>query len=168
MTLRSSDLQSDSDLDNIRNSCDVWYRKWIEREEIKRKWGNVESESLSISSFSLYFFTLSSFSHGPAARLQKVVQPWCWWWWQWQYWWANQFRIVIVHLFRRKYLFPSSPNKEVFFNCLSAIMHKSVWRSESFESSILIGHGFCRSSALSVGQLCWLVSHRIVVTHCLV
>ena len=25
MTLRSSDLQSDSDLDSIRNSCDVWY-----------------------------------------------------------------------------------------------------------------------------------------------
>ena len=25
MTLRSSDLQSDSDLDSIRNSCDVFY-----------------------------------------------------------------------------------------------------------------------------------------------
>ena len=28
MTLRSSDLQSDSDLDSIRNSCDVFYL-WI-------------------------------------------------------------------------------------------------------------------------------------------
>ena len=26
MTLRSSDLQSDSDLDSIRNSCDVYLR----------------------------------------------------------------------------------------------------------------------------------------------
>ena len=26
LTLRSSDLQSDSDLDSIRNSCDVWYQ----------------------------------------------------------------------------------------------------------------------------------------------
>ena len=28
MTLRSSDLQSDSDLDSIRNSCDVLYNSW--------------------------------------------------------------------------------------------------------------------------------------------
>ena len=27
MTLMSSDLQSDSDLDSIRNSCDVFYQK---------------------------------------------------------------------------------------------------------------------------------------------
>ena len=26
MTLRSSDLQSDSDLDSIRNSCDVFFK----------------------------------------------------------------------------------------------------------------------------------------------
>ena len=45
-----------------------WYRKWIEREEIKRKWGNVESEyisfsslSHSISSFSLHFLILSPY-----------------------------------------------------------------------------------------------------------
>ena len=47
-----------------------WYRKWIEREEIKRKWGNVESESLSITSFSLHFFFIFSFSlHFLAARV---------------------------------------------------------------------------------------------------
>ena len=28
MTLRSSDLQSDSDLDSIRNSCDVLFAVW--------------------------------------------------------------------------------------------------------------------------------------------
>ena len=36
-----------------------WYGKWIGREDIKREWGNVESESLSISSFSLHFLILS-------------------------------------------------------------------------------------------------------------
>ena len=60
--LRVSDLQSDSDLDSIRNSCDVWYRKSTEREEIKRKWGNLESEFLSTSSFSLHFLFIFSFS----------------------------------------------------------------------------------------------------------
>ena len=63
-----------------------WYRKWIEREEIKRKWGKVESESLSISSFSLYFLSISSFSlhflfiflfslHFLATPLPQFVQP---------------------------------------------------------------------------------------------
>ena len=37
-----------------------WHRKWIDREEKKRKWGNVESETLS--SFSLYFLFIFSFS----------------------------------------------------------------------------------------------------------
>ena len=46
-------------------------------------------------------------------------------------------------------MFPFSPNKKVFFNCVSAMMHKSIWKRESFESSFLIGRGFCRSSALS-------------------
>ena len=54
----------------------IW--KWIEREEIDREWGNLESESLSpfphslsISSFSLHFLFISSFSlHFLAARLQ--------------------------------------------------------------------------------------------------
>ena len=73
-----------------------WFRKWIGREEIKRKWGNVESKSLSIPSFTLHFLSISSlsfhflifspfpfhflilspFSHSPAARLPQVVQPW--------------------------------------------------------------------------------------------
>ena len=64
--------------------------------EIKREWGNVEDESLSISSpflllsisssfppslsissFSLHFLFISSFSlHILAARLQRVAQPW--------------------------------------------------------------------------------------------
>ena len=39
----------------------VLYRKWIEMKEIKRKGGNVESESLSISSISLHFLILSPF-----------------------------------------------------------------------------------------------------------
>ena len=69
-----------------------WYRKWIGREDIKREWGNVESESLSISSLSLQFFipspfphsfsissslshSLSPFSRIPYARMQQVVQP---------------------------------------------------------------------------------------------
>ena len=43
--------------------CNFWYWKWIEREEIKRKWGYVESESLSISSFSLHFLSFSPFPH---------------------------------------------------------------------------------------------------------
>ena len=38
-----------------------WYRKWIEREEIKRKWGNLE-RFLSTSSFSLHFRFIFSFS----------------------------------------------------------------------------------------------------------
>ena len=46
-------------------------RKWRKREEIEREWGNVESQSLSISSFSLHFLLISSFSlHFLAARLQ--------------------------------------------------------------------------------------------------
>ena len=54
-----------------RATCYFRYRKWIERREIKRKWGNVESESFSISSFSLHFLFISSFSlHFLAARLQ--------------------------------------------------------------------------------------------------
>ena len=59
---------------------------WIEREEIKRKWGNVESlsvenlspfpHSLSISSpFPVHFLIPSSFPRSPAARLQRFVQP---------------------------------------------------------------------------------------------
>ena len=36
--------------------------KLIERDKIKRKWENVESESLSISSYSLHFISISSFS----------------------------------------------------------------------------------------------------------
>ena len=39
-----------------------WYRKSTEREEIKRKWGNLESEFLSTSSFSLHFLFIFSFS----------------------------------------------------------------------------------------------------------
>ena len=38
----------------------IW--KWIEREEIKRNWGNVESKYLSISSFSLYFLFIFFYS----------------------------------------------------------------------------------------------------------
>ena len=34
----------------------------IEREEIKKNWGNVESKSLSISSSSVHFLSMSSFS----------------------------------------------------------------------------------------------------------
>ena len=35
MTLRSSDLQSDGDLDSIHNSCDVWFLKpvWPDNNE---------------------------------------------------------------------------------------------------------------------------------------
>ena len=58
-------------------------RQWIEREEIQRKWGNVESESLSsfslnflfIFSFTLHFLIHSPVSHSQAARLAKLVQP---------------------------------------------------------------------------------------------
>ena len=39
-----------------------WYRKSTEREEVKRKWGNLESEFLSTSSFSLHFLFIFSFS----------------------------------------------------------------------------------------------------------
>ena len=46
------------------------YRKWIERGEIKRKLGNVESEALSISSFSRHFLFIFLFSlHFHAAWL---------------------------------------------------------------------------------------------------
>ena len=45
---------------HFATKCDKFlYRKWIEREEIKREWGNVEKEYLSISS----------------SRLQRVAQP---------------------------------------------------------------------------------------------
>ena len=47
-----------------------------QREEIKRKWENVESESLSISSLSLHLTILSPFSHSQAGRLAQLVQPW--------------------------------------------------------------------------------------------
>ena len=51
------------------------YRKWIEREEIKRKWENVESEPLSIYSFALHFLFIFSFSfHFLAASLPQFVQ----------------------------------------------------------------------------------------------
>ena len=49
-----------------------WHRKWIDREEKKRKWGNVESESFS--SFSLYFLFIFSFSlHFLAAWLPAAT-----------------------------------------------------------------------------------------------
>ena len=61
-------------------------RKWRKREEIEREWGNVESQSLSISSFSLHFLIfspfpphfliLSPFPRSQAARLPQFVQPW--------------------------------------------------------------------------------------------
>ena len=41
MTLRSSDLQSDSDLDSIRNSCDVFIFKWITEMKSKPRVINV-------------------------------------------------------------------------------------------------------------------------------
>ena len=51
MTLRSSDLQSDSDLDSIRNSCDVF----LGGGDKKRLYGNggcvVEEISLTICLF---------------------------------------------------------------------------------------------------------------------
>ena len=50
MTLRSSDLQSDSDLDSIRNSCDVFLQKpfIIDLEQnVKVKIGNSFGETLS-------------------------------------------------------------------------------------------------------------------------
>ena len=57
----------------------------IEREEIKRKWGNVESESLSIyslslaflilSPFPLHFLILSPFSPSPAATSCATLWP---------------------------------------------------------------------------------------------
>ena len=37
MTLRSNDLQSDSDLDSIRNSCDVLEQWWPHKEAIRRQ-----------------------------------------------------------------------------------------------------------------------------------
>ena len=53
----------------------------------KRKLGNVESKSLSISPFSLHFLilspfplhflVLSPFSHSQAGRLAQLVQPCC-------------------------------------------------------------------------------------------
>ena len=53
---------------------------------MEREWGNVENQSLSISScslhflfissFSLHFLILSPFPRSPAARLQRVVTPW--------------------------------------------------------------------------------------------
>ena len=49
-----------------------WYRKSTEREEIKRKWGNVESESLSISSFSLHFLFICTIStYGAKSHLEQ-------------------------------------------------------------------------------------------------
>ena len=56
-----------------------WYRKWIERKEIKGKWGNVENlspfpHSLSISSPFPHFLSISSsFSHS----LSIFSQPGC-------------------------------------------------------------------------------------------
>ena len=51
----------------------------MERKKENRKWGNVESESLSISSFSLHFLFIFSFSlHFLAARLpacNKLCNP---------------------------------------------------------------------------------------------
>ena len=40
MTLRSSDLQSDSDLDSIRNSCDVFDKLVVDVNEIFFLFGN--------------------------------------------------------------------------------------------------------------------------------
>ena len=50
MTLRSSDLQSDSDLDSIRNSCDVYLRKALYQWTMRRK-------MLAISSKMVWFET---------------------------------------------------------------------------------------------------------------
>ena len=59
---------------HIKHFATKWdnsfYRKWIEGEEIKKKWENVESETLSISSFSLHSLFIFSFSlHFLTARL---------------------------------------------------------------------------------------------------
>ena len=78
LILSFCDIHDKSALVNIlrQNMTIYLHGKWIDRKYIKRTWGNVESESLSISSFSLNFLTLSPFSRSPAARLQQVVQPW--------------------------------------------------------------------------------------------
>ena len=49
----------------------IWYRKWKEREEIKRKWGNVESESLSIFSP----LSLSILSHSRCKNATGCTTP---------------------------------------------------------------------------------------------
>ena len=56
----------------LRQNETIFYIGNREREEIERKWGNVESESLSISSVSLYFLFIFSFSlHFLAARVHE-------------------------------------------------------------------------------------------------
>ena len=66
-----------------QNETIFWYRKWIGREEIDREWGNLESESLSpfphslsISSFSLHFLFIFTFSLDfLAARMPGCQDP---------------------------------------------------------------------------------------------
>ena len=70
------DIHDKSAIFNIsrQNVTIFLYRKWIEREETKKKWGNVENESLSTpSSFSLEISISSSFSHS----LSIFLHPRC-------------------------------------------------------------------------------------------
>ena len=56
-------------------------RKWRKREEIEREWGNVESQSLSISSFPLHFPILPPFPSSQDARMpgcHNLCNPVCW------------------------------------------------------------------------------------------
>ena len=58
MTLRSSDLQSDSDLDSIRNSCDVFYDKsktFAGEAMHEKKQGRNTALQVYASKFSIHF-----------------------------------------------------------------------------------------------------------------
>ena len=57
--------------------CDNFcYRKWIEGEERKRKWGNVESESHSLSISPLYFLIFSFSLRFRASRMPGCSKFW--------------------------------------------------------------------------------------------
>ena len=71
LILSFCDIHDKSALVNIlrQNMTIYLHGKWIDRKYIKRTWGNVESESLSISSFYPFLFIFSFSLHFLTAKL---------------------------------------------------------------------------------------------------
>ena len=106
MTLRSSDLQSDSDLDSIRNSCDVYSYDQMKKEKKKR------SSSHNRHSLSPVLFTKQLFFY---EALQLICKKWR----------RSCLNCLIAYFFYHTYQF-NKKNCDFFIFWLSSVMELSL------------------------------------------